>query len=521
MTLSQTWSDHIALAAVCLSSLMFGLEISSVPVILPTLETVLNGNFKGIQWIMNAYTIACTTVLMATGTLADRFGRKRIFCIAIILFGITSLVCGLAQSVTILILARFLQGITGGAMLVSQVAVLSHQFRQGEERAKAFGTWGIIFGIGLGFGPIIGGAIVSISNWQWVFLVHVLISIITWFLALFGVQESSDPEAKKLDILGITTLSASVFSLAFYITQGPDLGLGSPVAIGILAFSVLSFISFILVERLSPHPSFDFSIFRVRDFSGALFGSMGMNFSFWPFMIYLPIYFQKGLGYGSVTAGLSLLAYTLPALVVPPLGERLAIRHGPGVAIPFGLFTIGLGFISMKLGSSVDQPSWLTMLPGCLLAGTGLGLTNTPVSNTTTGSVPGARAGMASGIDMSARLISLAVNIALMGFVLVGGILAYLKGALPGSFLPTQLDSVAEKIAAGDVVLLDHTFPGASAGLAHAALVHGFSLVMLYGGVGVWLLAAGSFITFRVRKPNCAPLDQPDVQTESRCRLCN
>jgi EmrB/QacA subfamily drug resistance transporter len=385
MRLSQTWNDRVALAAVCLSSLMFGLEISSVPVILPTLETVLNGNFKEIQWIMNAYTIACTTILMATGTLADRFGRKRVFCIAILLFGITSLLCGLAQEVTILIVGRFLQGVTGGAMLVSQVAVLSHQFRQGEERARAFGTWGIIFGIGLGFGPIIGGAIVSLSNWQWVFLVHVLISIITWFLALIGVQESSDPDAKKLDILGTATLSVSVFCLAFYITQGPDIGLGSPAAIGVLAVSVLSFIAFIVVERLNPHPSFDFSIFRIRDFSGALFGSVGMNFSFWPFMIYLPIYFQKGLGYSSVTAGLALLAYTLPSLVVPPLGERLAIRYGPRVAIPFGLFTIGLGFVSMKLGSSVAQAIWLTMLPGCLLAGIGLGLTNTPVTNTTTG----------------------------------------------------------------------------------------------------------------------------------------
>jgi EmrB/QacA subfamily drug resistance transporter len=522
MTLSQTRNDRIALAAVCLSSLMFGLEISSVPVILPTLEAVLNGSFNEIQWIMNAYTIACTTVLMATGTLADRFGRKRVFFIAIILFGITSLFCGIAQNVTVLIVARFLQGITGGAMLVSQVAVLSHQFRQGEERARAFSMWGIIFGIGLGFGPIIGGLIVSVSNWQWVFLVHVLISIITGLLALIGVQESSDPGAKKLDIPGIATLSVSVFCLAFYITQSPDLGFGGPVAIGVLAISVLSFIAFILVERSNPHPSFDFSIFRIRDFSGALFGSMGMNFSFWPFMIYLPIYFQKGLGYSSITAGLSLLAYTLPALVVPPLGERLAIRYGPRVAIPFGLFTIGLGFVFMNLGSSVDHPSWLTMLPGCLLAGVGLGLTNTPVTNTTTGSVPGTRAGMASGIDMSARLISLAVNIALMGFVLVNGILVYLRGTLPGSLHPTQLHSLAEKIAAGDVVSLENILPinnSALEGTAHAALMHGFGHVMLYGGMGVWLLAATSFITFGLRKPTCSHPEKYEAQTEPDCRL--
>src|SRR5882724_3928178 len=120
----------IALAAVCLSSLMFGLEISSVPVILPTLEKVLHGDFKGMQWIMNAYTIACTTVLMATGTLADRFGRRRIFVIGITAFGITSLLCGFAHSVPVLIVSRFLQGMAGGTTLICQIAVLSHQFQE-------------------------------------------------------------------------------------------------------------------------------------------------------------------------------------------------------------------------------------------------------------------------------------------------------------------------------------------------------------------------------------------------------
>ena len=178
----------------------------------------------------------------------------------------------------------------------------------------------------------------------------------------------------------------------------------------------------------------------------------------------------------------------------------------------------------MKLGSSVDQASWLTMFPGCLLAGIGLGLTNTPVTNTTTGSVPSTRAGMASGIDMSARLISLAVNIALMGFVLVNGIFAYLKGSLPGSLCPPELHSLAEKIAAGDVVLSDHASPVitmASEATTHAALAHGFGLVMLYGGVGVWILAATSFITFRGRKPTCSRHDKYDAQREPDCRLYN
>jgi len=156
----------IVLSAVCLACLMFGLEISSVPTILPTLEKVLHADFKQLQWIMNAYTIAVTTVLMAAGTLADRYGRKRIFLVAIAAFGLTSLVCGVAGNVTTLIAARFLQGMSGGALLICQIAVLSHAFHGGRERAIAWGWWGVIFGVGLGFGPIIGGGIVAASSWE-------------------------------------------------------------------------------------------------------------------------------------------------------------------------------------------------------------------------------------------------------------------------------------------------------------------------------------------------------------------
>ncbi|NYH15806.1 MFS transporter [Paraburkholderia bryophila] len=491
--------NTLALGAVCLASLMFGLEISSVPVILPTLERVLHGDFKGMQWIMNAYTLAVTTVLMATGTLADRFGRRRIFVIGIALFGVTSLICGLAESVPTLIVARLLQGASGGAMLICQVAVLSHQFSDGPERARAFSAWGIIFGIGLGFGPIIGGMIVAVSSWQWVFWVHAVLAIVTLMLVFGGVQESRDPHAHTLDIAGIVTLSLAVFGLVYFITQVSELGLSSPRAIFVLVATTLAFVAFLCAERFSARPMFDFSVFRIPQFSGALMGSAGMNFSFWPFMIYLPIYFQISLGYDSVSAGLALLAYTLPTLLFPPLGERLALRYGSGIAIPAGLLTIGVGFMLMKLGSSVAHPGVWSMLPGCVLAGAGLGLTNTPVTNTTTAAVPPERAGMASGIDMSARMITLAINIALMGAILVGGILFELKARLPGALDTMSLGRLAEKIAAGDadavkrgIPALAHIDPGGS--IVHAALMEGFGWVMLYGGIGVAILAVLSFV---------------------------
>lgn len=518
--------NTLALGAVCLASLMFGLEISSVPVILPTLERVLHGDFKGMQWIMNAYTLAVTTVLMATGALADRFGRRRIFVIGIALFGVTSLICGLAQSVPTLIVARLLQGASGGVMLICQVAVLSHQFSEGPERARAFSAWGIIFGIGLGFGPIIGGTIVALSSWQWVFWVHALLAVLTLTLVFSGVQESRDPHAHTLDVAGIVTLSLAVFGLVYFITQAPALGFDNPRARLIIAATLLAFVGFLVAEKLSARPMFDFSVFRIPQFSGALMGSAGMNFSFWPFMIYLPIYFQIGLGYDSVHAGLALLAYTLPTLVLPPLGERLALRFGSGIAIPAGLFTIGLGFMLMRYGSSAAHADVWAMLPGCMLAGAGLGLTNTPVTNTTTAAVPAARAGMASGIDMSARMITLAINIALMGAILVGGILFDLKTRLPKPLGTAQLGRLAEKIAAGDIEAVRAGIPALaridpSGSIVHAALMQGFGWVMIYGAVGVWVLAALSFvISGRASRRLSRTKHAPGGQQASRCDAC-
>ncbi len=228
MTVSPSRRNTIALAAACLASLMFGLEISSVPTILPTLETVLHANFQQLQWIMNAYTIAVTTVLMATGTLADRYGRKRVFVVSIAVFGLASLICGLAEDALLLIVSRFLQGMSGGAMLICQVAVLSHQFQEGAPRARAFAAWGIIFGIGLGFGPIIGATIVAVSGWQWVFLIHAFIAVVTIALAVTGVQESRDPEAKHLDIAGIVTLSTIGILRRLLHHGGPRLRLRQP-----------------------------------------------------------------------------------------------------------------------------------------------------------------------------------------------------------------------------------------------------------------------------------------------------
>ncbi|QMV63437.1 MFS transporter [Pseudomonas berkeleyensis] len=490
--------DGLALTAICLVALMFGLEISSVPVILPTLEQQLGTRFQDAQWIMNAYTLACTSVLMAAGTLADRFGRRRVLVLCLWLFGLASLACGLASDASTLIVARFVQGIGAGAMMICQFAILSHQFREPAARARAFALWGVIAGVGLGFGPMVGALILQLTDWRWVFLVHVPLSVLTLVLLHLSVEESRDPAAQRLDIAGMASLTLSVFALVYFITQGTESGFASPGMLGWAGLALLGLVSFVVIERRSAHPMFDFSVFRIARFNGALMGSVGMNLGFWPFIIFLPIYFQVGLGYSTLATGLALLAYTLPALLVPPLAERLALRHGAERIIPLGLGMIGVGFMLMAGANLASQPDAVLILAGCVLAGIGLGLTNSPTTNTTTGAVSPDRSGMASGIDFSARLITLALNIALMGLVLVLGIGQHLAEALPPS-TAALWSGFSQDIAAGKLTTL--SWPGQvaeeGAAIAQAALRQGTGWAMFYAGLGSCGLSLLSWLFFR------------------------
>jgi len=506
----------IALAATCLAALMFGLEISSVPIILPTLSRELAANFIDMQWVMNAYTIACTTILMAAGTAADRFGRRLVFILSMGLFALASLICGLEQDISTLIVSRAAQGLGGGAMLICLIAILSHRFSEPAERSRAFGVWGIVFGMGLGLGPVVGGLIAALIGWRWVFLVHVPIAVLTLALTLATIRESRDPHAKALDGGGIIFLSATILALVICLTEGPQLGFTNPSIAGLAGAAAVSFLVFIYIENRTASPMFDFSIFRIRRFTGAIMGSVGLNFSFWPLMIYLPTYFQNGLGYSSDMAGLVLLAYTLPVLGFPPIGEHLALHFGARVVIPGGLFLIGFGFFLMAGGSTSAQASWITLLPGCLLAGTGVGIANSPVTNTLTSAVPPGRAGMASGLDMTARLVTLAINIALMGAILLEGIQSSLSSSLRGQFDTQHVQALAERLAAGSSVGTDPGIaPERFGQMLHLALQNGFAAIAIYGGVGAGVVGVLSFIAFRESARIARP--SPKIASKTPC----
>lgn len=509
-----------AIAAIFLSALMFGLEILSVPVTLPIIGQIFDSSFASLQWVMNAYTIASVTILVATGVLADRYGRRLVFVVSVASFGVTSLMCGLAPAVGVLVAGRFLQGVAGGAMVICGLAILSHQFQDGRERARAFGIWGIGLGSGLGFGPIIGGGLTASAGWRWVFLIHVIVAVVAVLLTTGGVAESRDPQPGRLDLAGMATLSGALLALVVGITQVGSVGFASLTGLGLFVLAAAGFIGFVVIERRSDHPMFPMSLFGIRPFSGALLGAIGMNFSFWPLIIYLPIYLERGLGLSVIAAGVVLLGYTLPTFILPPVAERLALHFGAARTIPLGLSVIGGGLLLLCLGASVDVASWATVLPGLLLAGIGLGITNTPVTNTTTGSVPPSRSGMASGIDMTARLTCLAINIAVMGALFSEGIASGLRTALPVTS-DASIADLAQQVANGDapMSLQEGTIKpvggDASADLVAAAVTHGIATATLYGAAAVILFAIASRVVFG--RPSCAHvLPEHDAPADER-----
>jgi MFS family permease len=486
-----TLSFNIALLSICLAALMFGLEISSVPIILPILETEMGATIGDMQWIMTAYTIGCAIVLIISGSLADRYGRRLVFSISIGLFGLASLVCGLSTNVTTLIVSRFLQGVAGGAMLTCLVTILNVQFADGPARAQAFSTWGVVFGAGLGFGPLVGAVILEYLNWKWVFLIHAVLAVPALFLVLASVDESRDPITKPLDLWGMIVLAATIFSATCLVQQTQVIGLTSAAGITLGFLTISGIVAFLLIERTVTSPMVDFSVFRLRKFSGAICGAIGMNMSFWPFIIYYPLYLEVGLSFNSLYMGMMLLACTLPTILAPPLGENMVVRFGVEAVIPAGLFIIGLGFFLLAAGSLLKQPNWLALLPGSVIAGIGIGITNTPVSNASTSAVLSGQAGMASGIDMSARLITLAIIIVAMGTLLVMGI----RNSLGGG--PVHFQDVAEALAAGNFAQVKFLMPDLSVNHARAAFVSGFAWIIIFALVSAWTFAALSCVLFR------------------------
>ena len=400
------------LGAVCVATFMLLLDITIVNVALPDIQRSLKSSFTDLQWVIDAYALLLAALLLTWGSLADRIGRRRVFIIGLAIFTVASLLCALAWSPFALDIARALQGVGGGAMFATSLALIASAF-EGKDRGTAFGLWGATTGAAVAVGPLVGGLLTETIGWEAIFLVNLPIGLFAIWVAVTRVAESSDPDAGPLDVPGVATFSLGLFLLIFALVRGNAEGWGSPLIVGFLVAAVVLLVAFIAVEARIARPMFDLALFAKPAFGGASVAAFALSASMFSMFLYLTLYIQNALGYSPLESGLRFLPLSVLAFAVGPVAGRLSARVPVRLLIGGGLALVGVGLLLM---SGLDaQSDWTALLAGFLVAGVGIGLVNAPLASTAVSVVPPRKAGVGSGINSTFRQVGIATGIAGLG----------------------------------------------------------------------------------------------------------
>jgi EmrB/QacA subfamily drug resistance transporter len=403
------------LVVVCLAIFMLLLDVTIVNVALPNIQKDLHSSFEDLQWVVDAYALALAALLLASGSLGDLLGRRRVFALGLVIFSGASLACGLSGSPGMLNVARAVQGAGGAMMFATSLALIAQEFPP-DQRGTAFGIWGATTGFAVAVGPLVGGALTDAFGWQWIFLVNVPIGLATLAVTLMKVPLSErDPEA-TIDWVGLVTFSAALFCLVYALIRGNDDGWASTKIVVLLVGSVVLLAAFAFVELRRDHPLLDLHLFRVPTFTGAQIVAFSIHASMFSMFLYITLYMQNLLGYTPLQTGIRFLPVSLLSFLAAPIAGKLAERYPIKAFLSGGLALVSLGLIEMHGVEPGD--SWTTLLPGFILAGIGIGFINPPLATAAIGVVEPRRSGAASGINSTFRQVGTAVGIAGLGAIL-------------------------------------------------------------------------------------------------------
>ncbi len=406
------------IAASVLGSGIAALDATVVGIALPTIGRDFHTGLGALQWIVTAYTLTLAAFLLLGGTLGDRFGRRRIFSIGVAWFAVTSMACGLAPDAGFLIATRSLQGIGAALLTPGSLAILQASFDPAD-RAQAIGAWSGLGGLTTAAGPLVGGYLIAVASWRWVFFINVPVVAVVLFLTARHVPESRDPTTTgALDnagaALGVIWLTAVTFALI----EGPTAGWSSPLILIMLGIAVIGLGSFILVEKHRRYPMLPLSLFRTRQFSATNAVTFVVYAGLGGALFLLPIELQVVSGYSPLQSGLALLPVTAVMLAFSARSGRLATRWGPRLQMSVGPVVVGLGLALLM--RATDGPNYVAyVLPAVLTFGAGLAMTVAPLTATAMSAVPIEHAGLASAVNndvaRTGGLIAVAVLPALAG----------------------------------------------------------------------------------------------------------
>jgi EmrB/QacA subfamily drug resistance transporter len=459
------------LIAVCLGSFMLLLDITIVTVAQPAIQGGLHASFSDVQWTLDAYALTLASLLLTSGVLADRYGRKRLFAIGLAIFTLGSLLCGLAQDPLMLIVSRCGQGVGGAIVLATSLALLGHSFR-GQDRGTAFGIWGAVTGIAVAAGPVLGGLIVTDWNWRGIFLVNIPIGIFALAVTIWRVSEARAPQFNRPDWAGFGLLTTGLVGLIYGLIRASETAWTNTWVLTCIAGGLALLAAFVVAETKVAHPMFDMRLLRVPTFAGGSIAAFAMNGSLYAMLLYLVIYLQDILGYSALGAGLRVSVITLATLLTATAAGRLSERMPVRWLIGPGLLLVGIGLILMA--GLTGTSSWTHLIPGFFIAGLGSGMVNPPLASTAIGTVPPEQAGMASGANSTFRQVGIATGIAALGSIFVSQLQSHLASALPPS-LAGSAGTIAAAVRQGSVQQVLASVPAADRGATALALRSSFA----------------------------------------------
>jgi EmrB/QacA subfamily drug resistance transporter len=404
----------LVLVLVCLAQFMVVLDATIVNVALPSIQADLGMSESSLQWIVNAYALLFGGFLLLGGRAGDLIGRKRVFLGGLVLFTVASLLCALATGETTLIVARGLQGL--GAALVSPAAlsIVTTTFAEGAERTKALGVWAAIAVGGGAVGLVLGGFLVDVLSWPWIFFVNVPVGIAAFVVSLRYVPESKDEHMhKSFDLAGAASVTAGLVALVYGIVRSSALGWGSTEVLGFLALSAVLLVGFVFIERRSAEPLVRLSIFSVRTVRGANAAMFVVAAGLFAMFFFNTLYVQRVLGFSPLEAGFAFVPFTAGVIIGAGLSQRLVPALG---AREVPLIGAALGAVGLLLFLRLTpESSYLAdLLPGIMLTSIGMGLLFVPITLIATSGVPNDDAGLASGLFNTSQQIGGALGLALL-----------------------------------------------------------------------------------------------------------
>jgi len=498
------------LVAVCTGTFMLLLDVTIVVVALPEIQRSLHASFNDVEWVVDAYALTLASLLLTTGVLADRYGRRRLFTIGLVIFTLGSLTCGLAQSPLMLIVSRSAQGVGGAIMFATSLALLAHAFR-GRDRGVAFGVWGAITGVAVSLGPVLGGVITTGISWRGIFLVNVPIGVLGVAVTLWKVEESREAHPGRPDWAGFAFLTGGLVSLVYGLTRASETNWGNGAVLITLALGVLLLVGFLVAESTGSHPLFDLHLFRTPTFVGGLVAAFTMNGSFFAMFVYLVLYLQDLLGYSALHTGLCLLTSTGGMFVSAAISGRLSEHVPVRWLIAPGLTLVGVGLLLMT--GLAATSTWTHLLPGLIVGGVGSGLVNPPLASTAVGVVTPQRAGMASGINSTLRQVGFATSIAALGTIFTTVLRDHVDSKL--SRVPALAHDAGQTVAflrQGDVGQALASVPAASRHQLGAAIRSSFASGVddLVTVTGALALAGAVAAVFLIRRKDFIPRGAPE-----------